>query len=682
MRLDPATLFSRARTGFAGADHTWMVGLAALVGVLGGLFAVAFRHFIHLVQETAWRMPAFTLDGLRGQPWWMVVLVPAAGGLVVGGIIRLFAREAKGHGVPEVIEAVMLRGGRIRPRVVIAKMIASGICIGSGGAVGREGPIVQIGASLGSSIGQWLNMGERRVRTLVGCGAAAGIAGTFNAPIAGALFAAEVILGDFALGSLTPIVVSSVAATVIGHIFLGDVPAFVVPVYALVDPRELFAYALLGVVAGFVALAFVKVLYGLEDLWDAPPLGRIPGPLRAAFGGGLIGALALRWPEIMGVGYEAIEAALRGELVWHVLLVLMVIKIVAVSTTIGSGGSGGVFAPSLFVGSMTGGAVGGLVHTLWPATTATPGAYALVGMGAVVAASTHAPITAFMIIFELTGDYKIILPLMIACVIATLIARRASEANIYSMKLIRRGVDMHRGRSLNLLSHLMVRDVMRKADSAVAPDTPLLSLLTTFAANPQDTVFVVDDTNRLQGVINLDDLRPLLGDRESLGAVLIAYDLMRTSDFPSVRPDHGLDEVMRQLGRYRFEVPVVEGGVLLGSIYPEDVIDRYNTEVFKRDMAENMATSLSDTGRHTKLPGVSGLSIAEIPVPSAFVGHSCAQLDLRRKHGVTVLLVKRREGDDHAVSDRLPDADLVFDAGDTLLALGSPDRLRRLENML
>ncbi|MBU0741297.1 chloride channel protein [bacterium] len=671
----------RLRPGVYGADHSAMVPIAAAVGLLGGLCAVGFREFIAFVQTQTWRVDAFTLDGVRAHPWWWIVAAPAAGGLVVGLIIRLFAREAKGHGVPEVIEAVMLRGGRIRPRVVIAKMIASGVCIGTGGSVGREGPIVQIGASLGSAIGQWLHMGERRIRTLVGCGAAAGIAGTFNAPIAGVLFAAEVILGDFALTSLTPIVISSVAATVVCHHFLGNVPAFVIPAYTLVSPNELFAYAFLGIVAGLVALLFVRVLYGMEDFWDGP-LGRIPGPARALLGGAVIGAIALRYPEIMGVGYEAIEMALREQLVWSTLLILAGVKIFAVSTTIGSGGSGGVFAPSLFIGSMLGGSVGGAVHTFWPALTATPGAYALVGMGAVVAATTHAPITAFMIIFELTSDYKIILPLMITCVLATLIATRLSDASIYSMKLIRRGIDMYRGKSLNVLHHLKVRDVMREPGTTVSPDTHLLSLLSVFMTNPTDTFFVVDGTGRLLGVINIDDLRPLMQDPETLDSVLIAYDIMREREFPAVGPEDGLDEVMRQLGRYRFAVPVLAEGRLVGTIWPEDVINRYNAEVFKRDMATSMATSVENTGRFTKLPGVSGLSIAEIPVPAAFVGRSCAELDIRNRLGVTLLLVKRREGDDHAIAERIPDAELVFDAGDIVLALGPPERLRRLENML
>ena len=681
MRDRVNTFLFRLRPDVRGADRSVMVLIAAAVGLLGGLCAVGFREFIEFVQAQAWQMPAFTLDGVRAHAWWWIVATPAAGGLVVGLIIRLFAREAKGHGVPEVIEAVMLHGGRIRPRVVIAKMIASGICIGTGGSVGREGPIVQIGASLGSAVGQWLNMGERRIRTLVGCGAAAGIAGTFNAPIAGVLFAAEVILGDFALASLTPIVISSVAATVVCHHFLGDVPAFVIPAYTLVNPRELLAYAALGVLAGLTGLLFVRVLYRMEDFWDGP-LGRIPGPLRATLGGAIIGVVALRYPEIMGVGYEAIEMALREQLVWSTLLILAAVKIFAVSTTIGSGGSGGVFAPSLFIGSMLGGSVGGVVHKFWPAVTATPGAYALVGMGALVAATTHAPLTAFMIIFELTSDYAIILPLMITCVLATLIATRLSEASIYSLKLIRRGTDMFKGRSLNVLSHLKVRDVMIEPGTTVAPDAHPLSLLAMFAAQPTDTIFVVDDGDHLLGVINLDDMRPLLKDPAALESVLIAYDIMREREFPTVRPDEGLDEVMRQLGRYRFEVPVVVDDRLVGAIRPEDVINRYNAEIFKRDMAENMAVSVADTGRFTKLPGVSGLSIAEIPVPGAFVGRSCLELDIRNRLGVTLLLVKRREGDDHAIAERVPGADFVFDAGDILLALGPPARLRRLENML
>jgi len=658
-----------------------MVLLAAITGLLGGLCAVGFRKFIQLVQVQVWRMPEFTLDGLRAHPSWQVILIPAAGGLVVGLIIYFFAREAKGHGVPEVMEAVMLRGGHIRARVVVAKLVASGLCIGTGGSVGREGPIVQIGSALGSAIGQIMHLGQRRLRTLVSCGAAAGIAATFNAPIAGVLFAAEVILGDFAPSQLTPIVISSVSATVISHHFFQDVPAFLIPSYALASPWELVTYGVLGLVAGLMALLFVKVLYSAEDFFEGP-LKWIPGPLQTMLGGLLIGLVALRFPEIMGVGYEAIELALREDLIWQTLILLAVIKIAAVSLTIGSGGSGGIFAPSLMIGAMIGGALGTIVHSLWPASTATSGAYALVGAGAVVAATTHAPLTAFMIIFELTNDYKIILPLMISCVIATMLASRLNPASIYTTKLLRRGLDLFKGRSLNVLRHLHVRDVMQEPGVVAAPGTRLVELVTLFMAKRGNSIFIVDKDQMLQGIITFDDLRPYISGDTFLDQLVIAFDIMHTDTFPTVGPDDSLDEVMRQLGRYRYEVPVLENGKIVGIIQSSDVIDRYNAEMYKREMASSMATSLQDVGRFSPMPGVAGMSLAEIPVPSSFVGMSCAELDLRNRYGVTLILVKQQTEDEDRIAPVVPDGKFRFQEEDVLLALGKPGDLKRLENML
>ncbi|MFQ5467999.1 MAG: chloride channel protein, partial [Kiloniellaceae bacterium] len=387
--------------GLRQTEHMYMVLVSVAIGLLGGLGAVGLRFFIRFVNSVAWRQGEYTLDYLRGLPWWWKLAAPAAGGLIVGFIIHYVSREAKGHGVPEVMEAVALRGGRIRPRVVLAKLFASGISIGSGGSVGREGPIVQIGSALGSVIGQWLKLDERRLRTLVGCGAAAGIAGAFNAPVAGALFAVEIILGDFGVSQFSPIVISSVAATVVSRHFLGDFPAFTVPTYSLVNPNELLGYVLLGVLAAAVAVAFIRVLYAGEDFFEKIRLHAAP---KALVGGLFVGAIGIWAPGVFGVGYEAINDALSNSATWHYMLLLVGLKIIAVSITIGSGGSGGIFAPSLFIGAMLGGALGTVMHGIWPASTAAAGAYALVGMGAVVAGATHAPITAILIIFELTND--------------------------------------------------------------------------------------------------------------------------------------------------------------------------------------------------------------------------------------------------------------------------------------
>ncbi len=666
----------RFHAGLRQTEQVYMVLVAVLIGLLGGYCAVGFRQFIQFVNKVAWRQGPYALDYIAALPWWWKILAPATGGLIVGFIIHRFAREAKGHGVPEVMEAVALRGGRIRPRVVLAKLVASGISIGTGGSVGREGPIVQIGSALGSTIGQWLKIDQRRLRTLVGCGAAAGIAGTFNAPVAGALFAVEIILGDFGVAQFSPIVISSVAATVVSQHYLGDFPAFEVPAYSLVQASELFAYAGLGILAAVVALGFIRVLYAFEDGFDRIPL--YP-PFRTLLGGAMIGVIGVWLPHIFGVGYEAINEALHGRLAWEFMAMLVVVKILAVSITIGSGGSGGIFAPSLFIGAMLGGAVGTVVNTLWPASTAGAGAYALVGMGAIVAAATHAPITAILIIFELTGEYRIILPLMISCIIATLLATRLEPASIYTRKLLRRGIDIHRGRALNVLQHVPVREVMRKDVVTASPDDGLLPLISKFIDYPGSSIFVTDEAGRLDGIITADQIRPVMKDPAALEALVIAEDLYVGGEHPTVSPDDSLSDVMKFLESYRGEVPVLDDGKLAGVIWPEDVIERYNTEVFMRDMAGGMAQTMRPGSGVQRIRSAGGTVVAELPVPSAFLGQSIADLDVRQRFGVSVLMVKHAQGDGQEGLTPSPSASYVFAEGDVMLVLGPETEIRRLE---
>jgi chloride channel protein, CIC family len=568
---------------------------------------------------------------------------------------------------------VALRAGRIRPRVVAAKLVASGVCIGTGGSVGREGPIVQIGSALGSSMGQWLGIDRDRLRTLVGCGAAAGIAATFNAPVAGALFAVEIILGDFGVAQFSPIVISSVAATVVSHRFLGNFPAFVVPPYRLVHASELFAYAALGLVAGVVALAFIRALYGLEDAFDG---FQWPLPFKTVVGGLLIGVMGAWAPQIFGVGYEAINQALTGQLVLPFMLALVGLKILAVSVTIGSGGSGGIFAPSLFIGAMLGGAAGTLVGAIWPAATGGVGAYAMVGMGAVVAGATHAPITAILIIFELTGDYAIILPLMISCIIATLIATRLERASIYTLKLIRRGVDIHRGRAINVLQHVHVKEVMRDDMVTVAPETGVLDLVTAFLDQPTSTLFVTDENRRLLGVVTAEHLRSVMQNPSAFDGLVIAEDLMAHDSYPCVSPEGSLAEVIRTLEGHRGEVPVVRDECLVGIIWPEDVIERYNTETFKRDMAGSMVSAV-EGHRVERVPGTRPTVVAEVPVPRPFVGRTIGELNVRQRYAVSILMVR------HVVDGRDElqpvGADYRFAEGDALVVLGPTKQVRLLE---
>lgn len=658
------------------SDHVYMVLVALLIGLGGGLFAVGFRKLIGLGNQIAWQTGGYTIDYIRQLPFWWKIVAPSIGGLLCGMIIHYFAREAKGHGVPEVMEAVALRGGRIRPRVVIAKMLASAICIASGGSVGREGPIVQIGSAFGSTVGQWLGIDERRLRTLVGCGVAAGIAGTFNAPVAGALFAVEIVLADFGVMQFSPIVIASVAATVVGRHYLGDVPAFEVPQHSVESSYELFAYAVLGILAGLAALAFTRILYFAEDLFDKP---RIWPPFKTLLGGAMIGVIGLWFPEIFGVGYEAIDQALHGQMVWHLLLVLVVVKIIAVSITIGSGGSGGIFAPSLFIGAMVGGGLGTVIHSMWPESTADPGAYALVGMAAVVAGTTYAPITAIVIIFELTADYKIMLPLMISAIIATLLVTRLQTGSIYTIKLLRRGIDIHKGQDVDVLRHVLVRDEMRRDMVTVRSDAGLMSVVSKFIEHPGSSIFVVDDDRRLLGVITASHIRSAMADTSTLKDMLIAEDLMQETAMSVADPTDSLAEVMKRLALYRGEVPVMENGRLIGVIWPEDVIQRYNAEIFKRDMASSMASSLSGNRHAESIPAVKNTSMVEVPVPASFVGRSLGSLDIRNRFEVTVLIVKQQDGAGEETVHASPGADYTFRSSDVLLVIGPDDKVRCLE---
>ncbi len=666
---------------FRMSERTFMVVAGTIVGVLVGYGAIGFRWLMDALQRVAWHDAPLTLELVRSKPFWWVILVPAVGGLLVGPLVFFVAREAKGHGVPEVMEAVALRSGLIRMRVAIVKIIASAITIASGGSVGREGPMAQIGAGLGSMVGQVLAVNGRRLRTLVGCGVAAGIAATFNAPIAGAIFAVEIVLGDFAVTQFSPIVIASVVGTVVARSVIGDEPAFMVPHYTLVHPVEMVLYLLLGVLAAFVARLFIAVLYGAEDVVDRLPL---PPLMLTPIGMGLVGAVGLWRPEVLGVGYQTIEAALHGQLLGPMLLLLLLVKILMTSLTISVGGSGGIFAPSLFLGAMTGGAFGVVVHHLFPGVTAPPGAYALVGMGAVVAAATHAPLTAILILFEMTYDYQIIAPLMAACIIATLVATRLAPDNIYTRKLLRHGIDLAAGREVNILRALRVRDVMDSEAITIAPAAHLGEIVDRLATSGKDYFYVVDGEMRLRGVVALPELRAALAEMENLRDLVVAADLART-DVPVVTPDDDLDTVMRIFGgKNREELPVVEdrqGRRFLGTVSRAHLLEAYRRELMKRDMVSEMAGGLAATDRDAVALG-EGHWMKQIPVPGTFAGKTLGELDVRGRYGVQIVLVRRPRGRTHRRPiESVPGPDTRLELGDVLVAVGDREAIERLERM-
>ena len=562
-------------------EHTIMVLLGIMVGVVGGYGAVGFRYLINFIQSIAYGSPTELLDVVKTISWPMRIAIPAIGGLIVGPIVYFFAREAKGHGVPEVMYAVALKQGIIRKRIVFIKALVSAICIGTGGSVGREGPIVQIGSAVGSTLGQMFNVSTNRMRTMVGCGAAAGIAATFNAPIAGSIFALEIILGEFEIASFSPIIISAVSATAISRHYLGDIPAFILPEYVLHSPLEFPLYALLGILCALVAVGFTLFLYRAEDAWDGI---KFPEYLKALIGGIMMGAMGLVFPQVLGVGYGAIDLALMVKLSWWFMALLVLFKILATSITIGSGGSGGIFAPSLFMGAMAGGAFGAVVHNFFPSVAVSPGAYAVVGMGAVVAATTHGPLQAILIIFEMTGNYKVILPLMITCIISCLIARKLCGESIYTFKLIRRGINIRGGKEVNILSSMAVKDVMYHTVEMV-PETLLLKQFAEALPKSRSNNFVVvNDKEEITGVLTFLDYYDNLfnGNIDDRMAV---KDIM-TRDVVTVSIDDDLGMAMEKITAGDFSIlPVVSADEplkMLGILTRRDILEAYDQAVIKK----------------------------------------------------------------------------------------------------
>jgi CIC family chloride channel protein len=517
------------------AGRGGMFLLALLVGAGAGLGAVVFRYLIYFFTWLATGHSEFGQAGRVGSshlPWLglgFFVVIPSIGGLIYGPLIYKWAREARGHGVPEVMIAVADNGGRIRWQVSVVKALASALTIGSGGSVGREGPIVQIGSALASSIGQWVRMPENRLRIMVACGAAGGISATFNAPITGVFFGVEIILREFSVDALFTVMLSAMIADVTAIPFLGDKPflsGFPAGI-ALHNPRNYLLIAVLAVVAALMGLAFKNVLYKVEDLCDRLWKGR-PEWARPAVGGIALGLLLLAIPQMYGVGYPVMyETTAGGYALWF-LIVLAFGKILATSLSIGIGGSGGVFAPSLFIGVTSGMAYGDVVAHIFGPGAGQPALYAVVAMGAVFTSAARAPLTSLASVVEMTGDFALTLPVMLAIAIASTVSRALSYGTIYTTKLLRRGTDIDQAAPWRALADLKLTDVMRP----FRPPLPVPPV-----AVPADGDGAVADRTAAAGTVTYRHDQQALFASESLSQALRQLEVYGRDGLPVLSPD-------------------------------------------------------------------------------------------------------------------------------------------------
>ncbi|NYB27712.1 MAG: chloride channel protein [Methanobacteriaceae archaeon] len=554
--------------------------LAIITGILCGIIAIVFRYLISGFQYLFFD----ELGGLLSAFYpYYIIIIPAIGGVFVGLLTHYLAKETKGHGVPEVITAVTLHGGKIRPIVAGVKALASAISIGSGGSAGKEGPIIQIGSAVGSTVAQKLGLTPYQTKVLVTCGAAGGIAAIFNTPIAGVLFGIELILREVKLRSLTAIIVSAVFATITAQVLLNYLGVeatyiFFLPQYTLKTPVEILFYILLGLVAGLVAILFTKSLYGVENIFE-----RIKSPefVKPAIGGLFVGVIGLVFflsvgnPYVFGIGFDTMSLLFEGQIVFAAIFALIFLKIIATSLTLGSGGSGGVFTPALFIGSMTGGAFGTVIHKIFPTITATYEAYAIVGMAAVFAGGSNAILTAIVLVFEMTGNYMIILPVMLACVVSTSFYRFYMEDTIYTVKLRHQGIIIEHEMDVNQMKTIKVKNIMKTDVETVPKELALLKLSEKIINTGHMAFPVVQGQNNLIGIVTHSDFDKI---DESDHVRLKVEDVM-TEELITAQPDDTLEDVLVKIGDEELShFPVVDPenpNKLVGFFTKGDIIRAY-----------------------------------------------------------------------------------------------------------
>jgi len=543
---------------------------AAIIGFVGALATIVFREGIAALQFLLTGHSGSLVEIATGLPWHMRVLIPTCGGLVAG-LFLIWAKRMPSGAASDYMEAVAIGDGHIPVRHSLLRSLSSLFSVASGGSIGREGPMVQLAALCASLVGRFVHFPASRLRLLVACGAAAGITSAYNAPIAGAFFVTEIVLGALVMESFGPIVVASVVANITMRELPGYKPAYEMPYFPEVAGVEILLFVLLGILAGLLAPQFLRVLDMSKVLWQKI---RLPLPLRLALGGLLVGLMSVQVPQVWGNGYSVVNSLLHTNWLWTTVMLVLVYKIVATALTVGSGAVGGIFTPTLFVGAAIGFLFGDVGHTLWPHVISPPFAYAMVGMGAFLAAATNAPIMAVLMIFEMTLSYQVVLPLLLSCVVAYAIARGLDGKSMYEITLKR-----HRDAAERIrLRGTHMNELIKPAETVLQMDAPLTEVTRLFLKYPVKYIYITDADNRYLGVVALQDVTSLLLDKNDIAAKR-AGDFMRTHFLHEVTPDMSLGEALQLFLDHQGErLPViasVEDPRLLGVVFKTSLLDAY-----------------------------------------------------------------------------------------------------------
>ncbi len=563
-------------------ESTLLLGFGVIIGAVVGLAVVLFYQLINVVQTLALNTTLST-----GTLGWVAIM---GVGLVGLGIARALVvgitNDSDGENIPDVMRAVVKRRGVIRILPVAVKTAAAGITIGAGGAVGAEGPVAVAGSALGSKIGRFFRSGPGRLKVLIACGAAAGISAAFNAPIAGVFFSLEKVMGTMKVNSFPPVLVASVIAAALSRAFFGDNPVILIPTeYAVGGASELVFYAILGVITGLVAVWYTRGTYLAGDL-----LQKFKSPVaQVLIAAAVIGVLNVAFrSDLWGKGHESLTLEILSERTGWFLIALAGAKLVAIGVTLGATRSGGAFTPALFIGATLGGGLGILATQYVPGFTIEPEAFALVGMAGLVAGATHAPLTAIMMVFEMTSDYALILPLMLTGAIAFITARRLYPESIYSEWLVRKGENITFGQDVSVMERLNVRECYDRNPDVIGESATVAQILQSIGSSGQTEFPVLDADRALVGMITYDDLRTIMSQADALAPIVMAGD-MASTDFETVSPDESLLAALQKLAvRGRHHLPVVDPhkpDKLLGLLNRQDLLTAYDRELLRNEDA-------------------------------------------------------------------------------------------------
>lgn len=677
----PQTLI-RAHLAKRAPGENAFLALLPVVGLAVGFTSVATAHIISFLQKQFWGSGVDLLSAAESNPWPSRLIIPLVGGLLVGVIGWFFRVQTRGGGVTTIMQAVALKGGVISVRQTAPRDWAAIVTIATGGSLGREGAMALMASAIGSYLGRRFQLSAQQLRVLVCAAAAAALAAVYNAPIGGSLFALEIIMGNFALEVLGPVVVVSVISTLVFRMCMGNLPRFEVPHYDLVSAWEFFPYLVLGLLAGVISLVFVRVLFGSQDLFEKLPL---PAWLKPALGMLLLGVIGIWWPHVYGNGFETVNLTLREQLPVTLLLTLIPLKMIASSLTFGSGCAGGLFTPTIMLGALLGGAFGYGVHALFPHVTAEHGAYALVGMGGVLAGITHAPLTAIMMIFEQTNSYQIVLPLMFVCIISHFTVRALKGSSLDEETLRRRGITLPTGPESGIMQALRVEDIMHDDVQAVNQSASFSTVVEQFLKEHYNNLHVVDNKGAFVGAIRLHSLKEMLYQAESLTSV-IALDLADES-FAFVTSGQNLADTMEVFWRENAErLPVVDNPQdrkLIGWISKRDLFGVYSQEIMrKRQLLGHFVMREANEPRDVFVELPEGIELHTIEVPVHLAGRTLADLAPRSTYGVHVLSVRRRDPVTGRSITEMPEPGTRLASGDDLVVIGKSESIEKFMGAL